>query len=309
VIGTDWRGRRVLVTGARGFIASHLCRQLLQEGALVFGISRRPNPAGDSSIRWSQKDLTDAAGVRAVIAETGPDVVFHLAGHVTGSQRIEEVHPTLAMNLVSTVNLLTAVAGLPDCRVVLAGSMQEPTSASGIPPSPYAASKWACSAYARMFHALYRVPVIVARPFMVYGPGQWDLSKLLPYVIVSLLKGEVPRVSSGARELDWVFVADVVTGLMRMAMSPAMDASTIDLGSGRLVSIRDVIEQVTCLIGGAITAQFGAVADRTWERPRVAQIERTRQRLGWGPTVSLAAGLSQTVEWYRAQVAAGVLAS
>ena len=132
--------------------------------------------------------------------------MFHLAGHVTGSQQLEHVIPALELNLISTVQILTAAAETGTTRVVLAGSMQEPEpgDASTVLNSPYAASKWASTGYARMFHSLYHVPVTIARPFMVYGPGQWNLTKLLPYVIVSFLKGEAPQVSSGTRELDWV---------------------------------------------------------------------------------------------------------
>jgi nucleoside-diphosphate-sugar epimerase len=259
-----------------------------------------------SHLAWSRTDLTDGPSVRSLIERVNPDVVFHLAGHVTGSQDITHVSPAFELNLASTVLMLTAAVETGRCRIVLAGSMQEPDrhDPTAVPCSPYAASKWACTGYARMFHALYQLPVIIARPFMVYGPGQWDLTKLLPYVIVSLLKGEAPRISSGTRSLDWVYVADVVDGLLLVGKSPYADARTIDLGTGELVSIRALVALVQELLGSPTDVQFGAVADRPLERPHAARIDETTRLIGWRPSTPLKDGLGETIAWYRSNVAA-----
>jgi nucleoside-diphosphate-sugar epimerase len=261
-------------------------------------------------MQWSGVDLTNLDDVRRMFRRVRPDVVFHLAGHVTGSQRLEEVQPTFAANLISTVHLLTIAAENPTSRIVLAGSMQEPDGAPGIasPSSPYAASKWACSGYARMFQSLYGLRVAIARPMLVYGPGQWDLTKLLPYVIVSLLKGESPKLTSGERQMDWVFVDDVVAGLIAVAASPVPEGETIDLGSGELTTIRQVVEKVTALIASAGEPLFGAVPDRLFEVPRLAQVEKTAQLIGWKASTPLAEGLARTVDWYRQSLGATPIA-
>ena len=235
--------------------------------------------------------------------------MFHLAGHVTGSQQLEHVIPALELNLISTVHILTAAAETGTTRVVLAGSMQEPEpgDASTVLNSPYAASKWASTGYARMFHSLYHVPVTIARPFMVYGPGQWNLTRLLPYVIVSFLKGEAPQVSSGTRELDWVYIDDVVKGLLLVARCGHDDGRTIDLGTGQLVNISSIVSHVRELVGTTIDARFGAVADRPLERPHAARLEETTRLIGWVPTTSLLDGLRETIEWYRSSLATGTI--
>jgi nucleoside-diphosphate-sugar epimerase len=304
-----WRGRVVLVTGARGFIASHLCQRLVREGALVYGVSRASAPTASSDVQWVCADFAEASAAGLAFRKTRPDIVFHLAGHVTGSQDIANVDPTLLQNLESTVRVMTAAVETGRPRVVLAASMQEPRvdEPAAVPCSPYAASKWACSAYARMFHALYGLPVTIAKPFMVYGPGQWDLHKLLPYVIVSLLRGEIPNIGTGVRELDWVYVDDVVDGLLAAADSPCTDASPIDLGSGQLTSVKRTVELVRDLLDSKLTVQFGAVADRPLERAHAARVEETRRSIGWSTTTSLETGLRQTIEWYRAQLAVGSL--
>ena len=302
----DWVSTRVLVTGARGFIATRLCRALVDSGASVHGISKTPNSVSHPQMHWSQVDLGDLNEVRKSLAAFRPEVVFHLAGHVTGSQRIEEVQSTFTANLISTVHVLTAATELRGCKVVLAGSMEEPDAAdtAPAPPSPYAASKWACTAYARMFHSLYGLEVAVARPMMVYGPGQWNVNKLLPHVIVSLLNDTSPTLTSSEREIDWVFVDDVVDGLMAVAGSSALDGEPIDLGSGTLTTTRHLVEEVARLTGSRARPQFGAIPNRPFEVSRVARVEDTKRRIGWEAATSLHEGLARTVEWYRQKVEA-----
>ena len=299
---THWRDARVVVTGARGFIGAHLCRRLVDARAIVHGVSSRANFSGRSAdVVWSTVDMTDRTAVSQFLRRSRPDVVFHLAGHVTGSQNLGEVESTFTQNLVGTVHLLTSAVEVGHCRVLLAGSMHEPERDDplGIPVSPYAASKWSCTAYARMFHQLYGLPAVIARPMMVYGPGQWDRAKLLPYVITSLLNGTSPSVSSGTRTLDWVFVDDVVEGMMALPMAPVTYGRAVDLGSGVLTSIREIVEKVVAIIGSANSVTFGGVPDRLFERARTARTEETLQLTGWAAKTPLSEGLRKTVEYWR----------
>jgi nucleoside-diphosphate-sugar epimerase len=302
VSGAHWQGARVLVTGARSFIGTRLCQRLIDAGAVVHGVSRVPNGVDSPRMHFVGADLSQGADLRRIVGTAEPDVVFHLAGHVTGSQQISTVAPTFESNLASTVTLLTIAAERRLSRVVLAGSMTEPDEARGekIPSSPYAASKWACTAYAAMFHALYQLPVVIARPMLVYGPGQWDRSKLLPFVVESMLKGEAPRLTSGTREMDWVFIDDVVGGLMTLAATAGIDGRTIDLGTGHLITIKAVVEEIRTIIGSNVAPLFGAIPDRPFEFARAASAEETRRLTGWAATTPLTAGLRRTIDWHRA---------
>jgi nucleoside-diphosphate-sugar epimerase len=185
---------------------------------------------------------------------------------------------------------------------VLTGSLAEPEAKNGeeFPSAPYAAAKWASSGYARMFHALYKVPVVIARVFMVYGPGQNDLTKLIPYVALSLLQGKTPNISSGQRLIDWIYVSDVIDGFLALAQTPNLDGATLDLGSGSLVSIRDIVQNLVRVAGGEANAHFGALPDRPLEPTRVAKVGDTFAKTGWRPRVPLQEGLENTVRWYRA---------
>ena len=298
----SWRDIRVLLTGARGFIGRHLAHRLTRNGASVVGVSSHPHPPATSGVTWRRTDLANAEAVHDLLGREQPEVVFHLAGRVTGAQSIDNVLPTFAGNLASTVHILSAAAAIKVRRIVLTGSMLEPDGEDprSFPGSPYAASKWACVGYGRMFWMLYGLPVVIARPMMVYGPGQWDLTKLLPYVTTSLIAGTAPRVASGTRELDWVFIDDVVDGLLAVAESNNTDGESIDLGSGVLTSTRIVVDHLVRLISPGVTVQFGAISDRRYERPRAARSEETARLIGWTAKTPLEDGLRQTVAWYRA---------
>ncbi len=296
--------RTVLVTGASGFIGAHLCRRLRKLGHRVTGVSRRHPENLPDGVEPCRADLASPGETAALLARIQPEWIFHLAGCVTGGRGMELVRPTFEANLASTVNLMEAAARQGGCRrFVLAGSLEEPDAVQSPPSSPYAASKAAATAYARLFHSLYDFPAVIARIFMVYGPDQKDEKKLVPYVIESLLRGEAPRLSSGTREVDWIYVDDVVDGLIRLAAAPDLEGRTLDLGSGERVSVRDVVERIARLTGAAVPLHFDPAADRPMEQIRTADAARTESLAGWRPRVTLDEGLLATIAWHRRRMA------
>ena len=289
--------RRALVTGASGFIGAHLCRRLRRDGTDVYAVSRTTTSSELEDLNWMHADLGSVDAVREVLAAAKPSVIFHLASRVSGSRDLDAVLPTFHDNLTTTVNLLTVATEVGCERIVLAGSLEE-QDPGAVPGSPYAAAKFAASIYARMFDALYGTPVVVARLFMVYGPGQRDLRKLVPYSTLSLLRREAPQVTSGERPVDWIYIDDVIDGLLAAAETDGLAGQTVDVGSGELVTVRSVVEHLNRLTGSPVTLEFGRLPDRAMERVRAADVERTVAQMGWRPTVSLEEGLRRTVQWY-----------
>jgi UDP-glucose 4-epimerase len=292
-------GEKVLVTGARGFLGSHLCGRLIECGAEVHAISRSTEGSPSKNLRWWQVDLEDIVATKNLFSRVKPDVIYHLSGHVTADPDIRQVLPTFRSLLLTTVQLLTIATEIGCRRVVLTASLTEPqTGQFDSPPgSPYAAAKWASNAFGRMFQKLYHAPVVIVRPFMVFGPNQ-NQTKLVPYSIRSLIRGEQPKLASGEWRADWIYVDDVTDGLLAAAEVTGIEGSTIDLGSGQLVKAEAIIRQIIGLLGSSIEPHFGALPDRPSERIRVADLEHTLRVLGWQPKTSLSEGLRKTVNWH-----------
>lgn len=291
---------RVLVTGAAGFIGWHLCSRLAACDVDLHVTSRHERPRLASETWW-QADMADPVDARRVFSAVKPDIVVHLAGATGASVDRDLVLPTFHSLATSTVNVLVLASEHGCRRVILVGSLNEPVPSLEvpIPGSPYAAAKWIGSAYGRMFHALYGTPVVNLRPFMAYGPAQAQ-GKLIPSVTLSLLRGESPRLTSGRVRGDWVYIDDVIDAFLLAAMAPGIEGRTFDLGTGRLTSIRTLIETLHGIVGGSAAPQFGAIPDRPHEQEVVADTAPAAEQLGWRSTTSLEEGLRRTVAWYGA---------
>ena len=297
----DLKGSRILVTGARGFIGEAVCRYLGDRGADVHGIGRSAGSTGEQFCAYESIDLTDAEATVGYFNKIQPHYVMHLAGCSVARRELEWVQTTFAANLLTTVNILSAGQQTSVKKTVIAGSLEQPDedSAVSIPTSPYAASKWAATGYARMFHAVYNMQVATARIFMVYGPGQKELQKMIPYVCLSAIAGNNPELMSGTRQVDWVYIDDVAEGLVRLLMDGPGDGSLVDIGTGRLVSTAEVAEIICQKSQTGVTPAIGAVPDRAMEQIRKADTEKTEQLIGWRPQLTLEEGLERTLAWYR----------
>lgn len=245
-------------------------------------------------------DLRQREDVKAEVARVRPGLIFHLAGLVTARRDCDLVLPMFEANAIGTVHLLLAASEVSCERLVLVGTAE----ASGWdeqagPNSPYAASKHVAEIYGQMFYRLYGLPVVSVRPFLTYGPWQ-DPSKLIPYTILTLLRSEAPVLTSGERMCDALYVEDVVRGLLKAAVaSSEVLGVCMDLGTGKGVSIRELVETVARLIGSRQSLVFGGLPDRVCEEGAVADAKRTKSLLGWEPRWSLDDGLRTTVGWYR----------
>jgi UDP-glucose 4-epimerase len=287
-----------LVTGANGFLGRALVRRLAATGVDVTATSRSAVPVDDRVARVVLGDVIDPDFVRPLVAEAGADVVFHLAARVNGRRTMDEVGPMLRANLIGAVNMLEAATDAGCRRLVLTGSNEEPLGA-GPACSPYAAAKASQAVYAGLFHGLYDTPVTIARVCMVYGPDQPDEAKVVPHTITSLLRGDAPPLSSGRRRSDWVYVDDVVDALVCLAQSPNVEGQAVDVGTGVLRSVRDVVETIVTLMEASVRPAWGAVPDRPSEAERAADVTAAHRLIGWSSSTDLKTGLARTVEWYR----------
>lgn len=303
LIASRLHRRRVLITGASGFIGRHLTRHLLDAGAEVHALIRpgsvRQPTANGHRVHWHRCELGDPAAVADALEETAAEVVFHLASQVQGDRDPDLVLPMLDDNTRTAVSVMTAAHRRPGCRVVLAGSVEEPHTLGEAPCSPYVAGKAAATAYARLFHDQWGLPVTVLRLAMVYGPDQPDVRKLVPHVITHLLAGRRPPLGSGARAIDWSYVDDVCRAFLLAATHPEAPGLVADIGSGTATTIAETVSLLAELTGHHGDLGFGELADRRRDIARIADARTAQTVLGWQPHTPLARGLARTVRWYQ----------
>lgn len=300
-IDKDLYKKIFLITGASGFIGSALTKTLLEKGSTVHALYRTNQLEPNKNLISWQGDCSDYSFIHEVIHKSNPDVVYHLAGFVSGTRDIDAILPAYNNNLTSTVNLLTCLAKKGCEKVVLAGSMEEPDLHENtvIPSSPYAASKWACNGYANMFRELYNVPIINTRLFMVYGPGQYERKKLIPYLILSYLNNERPVIRSVNRLIDWIYIDDVVDGLLSTSKFKSSDEKRIDIGSGNQVSVGFLANLLYELIEPDCDPPLVKKGNREMEQVKVANMDDTSKKINWKPKTTLRDGLRKTISWYK----------
>jgi nucleoside-diphosphate-sugar epimerase len=285
-------GARVLVTGASGFIGRHLVVALASEGAEVHGTSRADRDGG-GTLKWWRCEPADFDGLRACFAQVRPDYVVHLSSLANGRRERELVVRTLRDETVAAVHVLEAAAECRARRLLLPASVEEPAPGE-VPSSPYGAAKAASHLYARMYRRLYATPVVMARIFMAYGPGQPEW-KLIPATALRMLHGEAARIESPDRRLDWIYISDVVSGLIAVLRAEPPPDDVIDLGSGELTTIRELVERLRRLTACPAAPAWGAGVARGNQREWRADPGRTAELTGWLPRVGLEEGLARTV--------------
>jgi UDP-glucose 4-epimerase len=303
-----FRDKKVLVVGASGFLGTHLVRGLAAHGAAVTGVSISGVWRGGDvrGLDYRACDAGDTASVDALFDAVRPDIVYHLTSDSRGGPDIALVPDSIRNDVLATANVVCAAARGKTSRVVITGSLEEPRgdATTVVPASPYAAGKWAASGYARMIAALSDLPLTTLRLMMTYGPGQKEF-KVLPYTIRALLNGEPAKLASGARRLDWVYVGDVTDAFLRAGLTSERNMTPIEIGSGKAISLRELLETVGELTGRADLLSFGDRADRPMEREEAADISGAERRLGWRPETALRDGLAKTIEAIRSTLPQG----
>ena len=304
---------RVLITGANGFIGRHLCRALVDEGARVYAL-RRTNAFSSPSewashldIEWIEVDLCDSDRLKSVIKDTAASHIFHLAAVTTVDRGFEIAQRMIANNLQGTINLLHALEATSYTSFIHTGSAEEYGMATAPfreaafpqPVSAYSASKASAALFCDMYHRTLGCPIIILRPFLVYGPGQ-PANKLIPQAIQAALKDQPFPMTSGRQTREFTYIDDLIAGYLKAALTPEAIGHTINLGTGKNYTILEVVEQIRQLTGSRMRIEVGALLDRAGEI-MLYQCDNTKARhlLDWTPETSLTQGLKKTIDWYK----------
>ena len=301
--GGDLRDYRFAVSGASGFIGRHLTSLLHELGAQVIMLRRPGSPTAPfTSIRSHVIDFSDSKACAATLRRLKPTHIIHLAGFANSDRSVDSIARSLDVNLTASMKLiLGAMDSVPESRVVVSGTLE--TSKPWEDPvevgSPYGISKAMLEILTGGLQRLYGANLINARIGMVYGPDDPNEHRLVPSVIDAFLRGTAPVLSSGRRRCDWVYVSDVAEALIKAALMKKTSQPELDIGSGRLISIRRVAEVIRGHVGTPLEPVYSDELDRPNEQERAADAEQTYRLSGWRSQVSLTEGIARTVAWHR----------
>lgn len=312
-----WEGKKVLLTGAGGFIASHLLEKLVLLGADVKAFVRY-NSRNDpgllalappeilSEIEIIQGDLRDSLAVRQAV--TGTSLVFHLGALIAIPYSYLHPQEVIETNILGTMNVLSAARFENVQRVIHTSTSEVYGSALRVPideshplqgQSPYSASKIGADKIAESFHLSYNLPVVTVRPFNTYGPRQ-SARAVIPTIISQALTRDIIQLGNLDTRRDLTFVDDTVKGFLAAATADNVLGETINLGYGEDIRIGDLAEEVIDLVGRPVRI----VVDPDRLRPEKSEVLRlvsdnakARRMLGWQPLVSLREGLQITIDW------------
>jgi NAD dependent epimerase/dehydratase len=315
------RNVSVLVTGAGGFIGSHLAERLVEEGAQVRAMVHY-NALGARG--WLDEsphakamdvvasDIADANAVRE--AMKGCEVVFHLAALIGIPYSYVAPDSYVRTNIEGTLNVLQAARAHGTRRVIVTSTSEVYGTARQVPiteehplqgQSPYSATKIGADKLAESFHLSFRLPVVTLRPFNTFGPRQ-SARAVIPTIITQLLANKDVKLGNVHPTRDMNYVSNTVDGFVLAASAPNIDGETIQLGTGREVSVGDIAKMAATACGTslpALTTEEARLRPAASEVERlVADPEKAKRLLGWTPRVSLEEGLARTVEFLRANL-------
>jgi dTDP-glucose 4,6-dehydratase len=317
---TSFARRHVLVTGAGGFIGSHLVEELVHAGARVRALVRYTS-RGDrgqldlidrdalDAVEVQLGDLRDVESVRAAVE--GTEIVFNLGAQIAIPYSYVNPRDFFETNVLGAVNVAQAARDHGVARVVHVSTSEVYGTAQVVPitedhpivgQSPYSASKIGADKVMEAWHRSYEVPIAIVRPFNTFGPRQ-SARAVIPTIISQALAGDVLRLGSLDPRRDLTYVGDTVEGFLAAARSDAAVGRTVQLGTGYDVTVGEIVEMVGEIVGRQLTVEL----DAQRVRPAASEVMRlisdpslAKELMGWEPTVGLRAGLERTVEWIAA---------
>jgi NAD dependent epimerase/dehydratase len=314
------QGKAVLITGAGGFIGSHLTERLAREGAQVRALVRYTSRRDEgflstlpddvrSQIRVVHGDVRDIKTVRE--AMQGVQFVFHLAALVGIPYSYLHPQEVIETNVIGTANVLLSARDNGNLQRVLLTSTSEVYGTAQYvpidevhplqPQSPYSATKIAADALGISFQRSFETPVVLVRPFNAYGPRQ-SMRAVIPTIIVQAITRDQVMLGALHPTRDFTYVTDTADGFVRAATASEAVGQAINIGSGQEISIGDLARLIVKLVGRDVPV----VQDPQRLRPTSSEVEQlcasnalAQEILGWRPQVSLEEGLQRTIDWIR----------
>ena len=309
----------VAVTGAAGFIGSHLVERLVTDGVHVRALVHANANCGIGNLSALPPDVLSRLDIRFIdvidandvqSALRSVDTVFHLAANISIPYSTEAPMLFLQTNVIGTYNVLQAVRDMKDTRAVIASSSEVYGKATVNPIredhelcacSPYAASKIAAEKLAESYYHSFDADVVVVRPFNTYGPRQSPRA-VIPWIIKQAMESSEVTLGNVQAVRDFLFVRDTVEGIIAAAKADDVRGQSFNLATGTGISVEDLAYKIGSLMGRSLTIQTSVSRTRNansevWER--IGDAEKARTKLGWSAKVGLDEGLMLVINEVR----------
>lgn len=301
----------VLVTGASGFIGSHLVKRLVDLKAQVTIIKRAASSIWRlesviKNLKVIEVDLLQESELRKLLRNHHFQVIFHLAAVTDHDRSVKLLQNSFSNNMSGTLNLTRCFFNRRIKAFINVGTCEEygnnvtpfHEQQREQPVSPYSASKVAVTHCLQMLYRIFGFPSVTVRPFLTYGPGQIS-NQLIPYCISQALQGLPIYTTAGDQTREFHYVSDIVSGILLAATQKKTPGEVIDLGTGKEYKIKDVVKLILQLTHSS-SPWYIKVPNRLGEVDRFyCRGQKARQLLGWKPHVVLKDGLTETIIWYR----------
>jgi nucleoside-diphosphate-sugar epimerase len=307
-----YRGKRILITGGAGFIGSRLAKELVGLGGRVWVLEK---PEADL---WRLREIARKIKITRIqppvlselqksLTKERPEIIFNLAARVDARQSIETLPDLMGENFLNTVNLLQAAAEIKPEKFIHFGTIEEYGSQNSpfveifreSPISPYSLTKTMATHLALLFNKLLGLNVCVVRPAAVFGPGQ-GLGMLIPNLILSCLNKKDFDLNPGNQLRDFIYVDDLVRGVLAAGAEKRSTGEIINLGSGGFNRVKDIVNKINELMGSPIKIHFGAQPYRPLDTMKFyLDSRKAKKLLGWQATTKIKEALKKTIAWYK----------
>ena len=298
--------KRVLITGGSGFIGKHLQNKLFNWGAVITIVDKNPQQH-TRSINAIKCDICNYKNLEKVIKDISPEIVFHLAANIDRSPSFDIMRNMISVNLVGTLNLLESLKNISSCQSIIVAGTSEEYGNNQVPfkeyykedpISPYSFSKVSVSYLCKMLFNIYKLPIIILRPTLAYGPGQKE-TMFIPTLINALLRNERFIMTPGEQTRDFVFIDDLVNAYVQTGVSEGHFGEIFNIGSGKAYKIKDIAYRISSFLDKRNFLEIGA---RDYRKSEImsyfVDISKAKKLLNWVPKIDIDEGLKKTVEWY-----------
>lgn len=312
----DWTGKNVLVTGASGFIGSALAQWFLGEKANVTALVRSSGWVNELDLEGAtvyEGDVADYNLMCEIISSNEVEYVFHLAANAIVRVAARDPMSTYRTNVMGTVALLEAARNVGRCKKVVVASSDKAYGDHEVlpyeesmplqPKNTYDTSKACTDLIARTYAQNYNLPIVVTRCSNVYGPGDPNMSRIIPNSINRILRGESPILYSDISQMEreFIYIDDVIEANLRLALSgPETNGHAFNIGGTGACKIEDVVKMILDLMRSELKPEV-VQREPVFKEIQRQYIDATKLKrfTGWVPLMDLESGLLETIQWYR----------